>query len=107
MALGSSVPALRKLRVQSHDMLYKTSRTSFTLFALVRPARRGYEDHGIPWWSERSPNGATRLTVWLMKQGIRLHWSGYRHPQTQGKVERFHGSLQRALQLRSVPREQP
>ena len=35
----------------------------------------------------------------LMKQGIRLHWSGYRHPQTQGKVERFHGALQRALQF--------
>ena len=35
-----------------------------------------------------------------MRQGIRLHWSGYRHPQTQGKVERFHGSLERAWQLR-------
>ena len=35
-----------------------------------------------------------------MRQGIRLHWSGIRHPQTQGKVERFHGSLQRALQHR-------
>jgi transposase InsO family protein len=64
-------------------------------------------DHGIPWWSEQSPSGATRLTVWLMKQGIRLHWSGYRHPQTQGKVERFHGALERALQLRPVPRHQP
>jgi transposase InsO family protein len=64
-------------------------------------------DHGIPWWSERAPSGATRLTVWLMKQGIRLHWSGYRHPQTQGKVERFHGALERALQLRPVPRQQP
>ncbi|HXH50486.1 MAG TPA: IS481 family transposase [Terriglobia bacterium] len=57
-------------------------------------------DHGVPWWSEAAPTGATRLTVWLMKQGIRLHWSGYRHPQTQGKVERFHGELERAWQLR-------
>lgn len=64
-------------------------------------------DHGIPWWSEQSPSGATHLTVWLMKQGIRLHWSGYRHPQTQGKVERFHGALERALRLRPVPRQQP
>lgn len=60
-------------------------------------------DHGIPWWSQQSPSGVTRLTVWLMKQGIRLHWSGFRHPQTQGKVERFHGALQRALQMRPVP----
>ena len=57
-------------------------------------------DHGVPWWSEAAPTGVTWLTIWLMKQGIRLHWSGYRHPQTQGKVERFHGELERAWQLR-------
>lgn len=64
-------------------------------------------DHGIPWWSTQAPSGATGLTVWLMKQGIRLHWSGFRHPQTQGKVERFHGELERALQTRKAPRQQP
>ncbi len=64
-------------------------------------------DHGIPWWSARAPTGATWLTVWLMKQGIKLHWSGFRHPQTQGKVERFHGALERALQARRAPRQQP
>jgi transposase InsO family protein len=53
-------------------------------------------EHGTPWWNANAPTGATWLTVWLMRQGIELHWSGYRHPQTQGKVERFHGSLQRA-----------
>ncbi len=57
-------------------------------------------DHGIPWWSARSPMGTTELAVWLMKQGIRLHWSGIRHPQTQGKVERFHGEMERALRHR-------
>ena len=31
-----------------------------------------------------------------MKQGLRLHLSGIRHPQTQGKVERFHGALEKA-----------
>jgi transposase InsO family protein len=64
-------------------------------------------DHGVPWWSTLAPGGATKLTVWLMKQGIELHWSGIRHPQTQGKVERFHGELERALQKRSVPRQEP
>ena len=57
-------------------------------------------DHGVPWWNARAATGATRLSVWLMKQGIRLHWSGYRHPQTQGKVERFHGAMQQAWQKR-------
>jgi len=64
-------------------------------------------DHGIPWWSTLAPSGATELTIWLMKQGIELHWSGRRHPQTQGKVERFHGELERALQLRGAPRKEP
>ena len=53
-------------------------------------------DHGVPWWNARSPNGWTQLMVWLMKQGVSCYFSGVRHPQTQGKVERFHGSLERA-----------
>jgi transposase InsO family protein len=57
-------------------------------------------DHGTPWWNWQSFSGRTPLSLWLMRQGIRLCWSGIRHPQTQGKVERFHGSLQRALDRR-------
>jgi len=53
-------------------------------------------DHGCPWWSAKSASGWTRTMVWLMRQGIRCHFSAIRHPQTQGKVERFHGSLERA-----------
>jgi transposase InsO family protein len=59
-------------------------------------------DHGTPWWSMSSASGWTQLSLWLMRQGIRLHWSGVGHPQTQGKVERFHGSLQRALERRGL-----
>ena len=59
-------------------------------------------DHGVPWWSARSGSGMTELSVWLMRQGVGLHWSRVRHPQTQGKVERFHGELQRALARRRV-----
>ena len=47
-------------------------------------------DHGTPWWNMKAAAGWTWLTVWIMRQGIQLHLSGYRHPQTQGKVERFH-----------------
>jgi transposase InsO family protein len=60
-------------------------------------------DHGIPWWSGTSAGGWTQLTVWLMKQGVRLYLSGVRHPQTQGKVERFHGALEKARRLRGLP----
>jgi transposase len=51
--------------------------------------------------------GARKLGVLLGRQGIRLHWSGIRHPQTQGKVERFHGSLERALERRGIAGTEP
>ncbi len=60
-------------------------------------------DHGIPWWNHQSFGGSTQLSLWLMRQGIRLYFSGIRHPQTQGKVERHHGSMERALNHRGVP----
>jgi transposase InsO family protein len=62
-------------------------------------------DHGIPWWNWQSFAGSTQLSLWLMRQGIRLCFAGIRHPQTQGKVERFHGSMERALTHRGVPAE--
>ena len=62
-------------------------------------------DHGIPWWNWQSFAGSTQLSLWLMRQGIRLCFSGVRHPQTQGKVERFHGSMERALSHRGVPEQ--
>lgn len=63
-------------------------------------------DHGTPWWNMKAITGATWLTLWLIKQGIRLHFSGYRHPQTQGKVERFHGAMAAALKKRGYPTQE-
>jgi transposase InsO family protein len=60
-------------------------------------------DHGTPWWNMKAATGWTWLTVWLMRQGIRLHFSGYRHPQTQGKVERFHRSMAATMKRRGFP----
>ena len=54
-------------------------------------------DHGAPWWSTQGPAGLTRLVVFLLKQGIRVVFSAVRHPQTQGKVERFHRTLAERL----------
>jgi transposase InsO family protein len=54
-------------------------------------------DHGTPWWSTTNGFGLTRLAVQLIEQEITLVYGGIRHPQTQGKVERFHRTLDRAL----------
>ena len=59
-------------------------------------------DHGIPWWSSNG-HGLTWLAVALIKQGIRLCFSGLRHPQTQGKVERFHRTLSDSIRHRGRP----
>jgi len=60
-------------------------------------------DHGIPWWGNSNGHGLTRLSVSLIKQGIRLYFSGIRHPQTQGKVERFHRTLKETVRHRGRP----
>jgi transposase InsO family protein len=63
-------------------------------------------DHGTPWWNMQSQSGWTWLTVWLMRQGIRLYLSGFRHPQTQGKVERLNGCMEAAMRKRPKPEHQ-
>lgn len=57
-------------------------------------------DHGKPWWDGINIWGWTELTVWILSQGIRIGFCRLRHPQTQGKVERMHGALQRAVRKR-------
>lgn len=50
-------------------------------------------DHGDPWWGSANGWGLSRLSVWLMKHDIQLLHGRIAHPQTQGKVERFHRTL--------------
>jgi transposase InsO family protein len=60
-------------------------------------------DHGTPWWSNTNGYGLTWVAVKLIRQGIRLHFGRFRHPQTQGKVERFHRTLKAGLRHRGIP----
>jgi transposase InsO family protein len=49
-------------------------------------------DNGSP-WKGSPPWTLSRLTVWLMRLGIKISHSSIRHPQTQGKNERFNRTL--------------
>jgi len=48
-------------------------------------------DNGGPWGSTAEP---TALSVWLLRLGVAVHHGRPWHPQTQGKDERFHRTLQ-------------
>jgi len=61
-------------------------------------------DRGSLWWSEPNGWGLTWLSVRLIEQGIELLYGRVRHPQTQGKVERFHRTLGDELRRRGLPR---
>jgi transposase InsO family protein len=51
-------------------------------------------DNGAPWGSpSQAEHGLSELTVWLIRLGIRVSHSSPYHPQTNGKLERFHRSL--------------
>lgn len=60
-------------------------------------------DRGTLWWSPSNGWALTWLSVRLIEQGIRLIYGRVCHPQTQGKVERFHRTLGAELRHRGVP----
>jgi transposase InsO family protein len=53
-------------------------------------------DNGPP-WGGGGRSQFSRLTVWLIEQGITVSHSRPYHPQTQGKDERFHRTLKAEL----------
>lgn len=62
-------------------------------------------DNGGVWGGVNSGIGHTPLSVWLLRLGVRvLHGRPY-HPQTQGKEERFHRTLNAELLSRHTWRD--
>lgn len=53
-------------------------------------------DNGNPWGTAQT-TGITLFEIWLMNLGVLTIHARARHPQTQGKEERFNGSLTREL----------
>ena len=50
-------------------------------------------DNGPPWGMPAEYGGYTQLSVWLIRMGIHVSHGRPYHPQTQGKDERFHRTL--------------
>ncbi len=58
-------------------------------------------DNGAPWGG----GAYTALTVWLLRLGVRVYHGRPYHPQTQGKGERFHRTLNQDLISRHTWRD--
>ena len=56
------------------------------------PARIN-SDNGAPWGSPSAPGHLSGLDIWFIRLGLRISHSAPYHPQTNGKLERFHRSL--------------
>jgi transposase InsO family protein len=73
--------------------------------------RRILCDNGSPWGNSYDPEQRyTKLEVWLMLHGIGMTHGRPYHPQTQGKDERFHRTINQELlrwnALRDLPDSQ-
>jgi transposase InsO family protein len=68
-----------------------------TLFRRYGLPWRILTDNGPPWGSSNPAHALTKLGMWLLRLGVEVSHGRPLHPQTQGKVERFHGTLKTDL----------
>ena len=66
------------------------------LFRRYGMPKRMTMDNGTP-WGYSGTQMHTKLTAWLIRLGIYVSHSRPNHPQTQGKLERFHRTLKLEL----------
>jgi len=85
--------AIKSCGNQTHDTVKQGLIDVFRRYGLPK---RMTMDNGPP-WGYSGDQKHTRLTTWLIEQGITVSHSRPYHPQTQGKLERFHRTLKAEL----------
>lgn len=73
---------------QTYDVVRTALEVTFQRYGLPDAL---FVDNGPPWGDPQTP--WTRLKVWLLKLGVKVVHSRPYHPQSRGKIERFHRSL--------------
>jgi transposase InsO family protein len=77
-----------------------------TFSTVQRELTRVFERYGLPWrmtmdngspWGDEGGRNLTILTAWLVRLNVAVSHSRPFHPQTQGKDERFHRTLDEEL----------
>jgi len=84
------LPCLKACADQQTETVQAHLQTTFRRYGLPEAM---FVDNGSPWGSASSGQW-TRLAVWLLKLGVILLHSTPYHPQSRGKNERFHRTLQ-------------
>lgn len=84
------------IRACSHETIDTVKIELERIFRTYGLPKRMTMDNGTPWGYSGNQKH-TRLTAWLIKQGITVSHSRPYHPQTQGKLERFHRTLKLEL----------
>jgi len=84
---------LRACPNERHDTVVEHLTTIFRLYGMPD---RMLMDNGAP-WGDDADTPYTRLTAWLIRLGIGISHGRPYHPQTQGKDERLHRTLNAEL----------
>ena len=93
------------LAAEADQTAATVQRALHTAFALYGLPEAMLCDNGSPWGCPEPVCPYSSLGVWLLRRGVRvLHGRPY-HPQTQGKEERFHRTLDHELLSRHTWRD--
>jgi transposase InsO family protein len=83
------VPCLKACANEQGATVQRHLVTTFRRYGLPEAF---FVDNGGP-WGDASETRWTRLSVWLLKLGVEVLHSRPYHPQSRGKIERFHRTL--------------